>query len=36
MLSINFNINSLKKKHEFINKDKKIKIESIPVQHGKY
>ena len=29
------NINSLKKKHEFIIKDKKIKIESIPVQHGK-
>jgi phosphoribosyl 1,2-cyclic phosphate phosphodiesterase len=29
------NINSLKKEHQFTNKNKKIKIESIPVQHGK-
>ena len=29
------NINTLKKKHFFTNKNKKILIESIPVQHGK-
>ena len=29
------NINSLKKEHQFTNRNKKIKIESIPVQHGK-
>ena len=29
------NINNLKKEHQFTNKNKKIKIESIPVQHGK-
>ena len=28
------NINTLKKEHQFTNKNKKIKIESIPVQHG--
>ena len=28
-------INNLKKQHQFTNKDKKITIESIPVQHGK-